>query len=206
VNKFLGDGVMAFWSAFQVDPQQAKKACQAAVDCQAAVAKLNKQAVAAGQPEIGLRLGLATGRAVVGDCGAPPAINDYTVIGDVVNLAARLESANKQFGTSTLINERTFELINGTDVPARHLGRVVVVGQSTPTTIFEVLPPGSPPELIELTQRVVEAFGAGKFDEAKEALDELEKRCGSSGMVDVYRDAIANVRGVFDGVLYLRSK
>jgi adenylate cyclase len=207
VNKFLGDGLMAFWSAFQIDPQQALKASRSSLACQAAVAKLNAEAKAKGHPEIGLRIGVATGRAVVGDCGAPPAINDYTVIGDVVNLAARLESANKQFKTGTLINERTRELIDADDsLAVRPLGKVVVVGQSTPTMLYELLPPDAPKELIELTQKAVEAYAEAKLDEATTILDELEQRFGPGGVVSVYRDAIANVGDVFDGVLHLRSK
>jgi class 3 adenylate cyclase len=206
VNKFLGDGLMAFWSAFAVDPQQATRACDAALRCQAAMARLNQEAQGQGMPAIGLRIGIATGRAVVGDCGAPPAINDYTVIGDTVNLAARLESANKQFGTGVLINGRTRELIEGSPHRVRLLGRMVVAGQSTPVKVFELLPEGAAAALIEVTERAVAAFAAGRFEEARGDLEDLERRFGQEKLAGVYREAIADVGEVFDGVLHLHLK
>ena len=110
VNKFLGDGVMAFWSAFREEPAQAHLACGAALACQETVRKLN--ALNEGEHQaIGLRVGMATGPAIVGDCGAPPDLNDYTVIGDTANLASRLEGANKQFGSGIMINELTHQLL-----------------------------------------------------------------------------------------------
>ncbi|MDG1837220.1 MAG: CHASE2 domain-containing protein [Phycisphaerales bacterium] len=128
LNKFLGDGFLAFWSAFGEQPDQATLACHAAIECQAFMEEINA-ASSDGLPKLGLRIGIATGEAVVGDCGAPPKLNDYTVIGDVANLAARLESANKQFGTPILMDGRTRSLVTSGELPLIEVGPIQVVGR-----------------------------------------------------------------------------
>jgi len=115
VNKFLGDGLMAFWGAFEEDASHADRAVRAAIACVQRIESLNLDAAGSGEPRLTMRFGLASGTVTVGDCGAPPEFSDFTVIGDTVNLAARLESANKQFGTAILINGRTNEMI-GRDI------------------------------------------------------------------------------------------
>jgi adenylate cyclase len=197
---------MAFWSAFEVDPQQAAKACRSALNCQNAVATVNADPDFARIPRIELRVGIATGRAVVGDCGAPPALNDYTVIGDTVNLAARLESANKQFGTRILVNGRTQALLDDENVLIRPIGRIIVAGQTQPVSVYELLPPETSAELIELTELAVAAFADARFEEALRHLAALEERFGSSRLIEIYRRTIANVGDVFDGVLHLQEK
>jgi adenylate cyclase len=159
-------------------------------------------------PHLSLRVGIATGKVVVGDCGAPPALNDYTVIGNAVNLAARLESANKQFGTRILINERTREELEG-QLLVRWIGKVRVVGQKSAVQVYEVLEEDAPREMIELTERAAGAFARGDFAGCLAAWDEFSRRFGPSKLIDVYREAIVEARaagGEFDGVLRLREK
>ncbi|MDG1898574.1 MAG: adenylate/guanylate cyclase domain-containing protein [Phycisphaerales bacterium] len=131
VNKFLGDGLMAFWSAFELQEDQAAKACSAASACTAAIASIEPAM-------LGVRLGIATGEAIVGDCGAPPDLNDYTAIGDTVNLAARLESANKVFSSRILIDEETM-LQAGDTIRSLPLGPIVVFGRSTATRVHALV-------------------------------------------------------------------
>jgi class 3 adenylate cyclase len=204
LNKFLGDGVMAFWSAFTPDVGQAAHACRAAVACQDMVARLNAQPAAKGVPALGLRIGVATGRVVVGDCGAPPALNDYTVIGDAVNLASRLESASKQFGTSNLIDARTREQLGPNDVAVRPIGLVVVVGQTRPVNVFEVLPCDGQDELIALSAGVVETFARRDRDACGKALEAFAARFGETPFVETYREALGEAD--LDGVLRLKEK
>lgn len=215
VNKFLGDGLMAFWSAFEPDPEQAARACRAAIACQKAIVDLQEDESFAGLPRLSARVGIATGPVVVGDCGAPPDLNDYTVIGNAVNLAARLESANKQFGTKVLIDGRTRELLgqsaeNGDidrSLGLRRLGRITVVGQTVPVEIFEVLGPDADTFLIELTEEAVDAFAAGDFIQCLAAIKRLEDKYGHSKLGDAYREGVADgAEGIFDGVLRLRAK
>ena len=135
VNKFLGDGIMAIWGAFATDTPHAERACRAALGCAARLTELAKDPDLA---ELSMRIGIATGVVTIGDCGAPPDLRDYTVIGDSANLAARLESANKQFGTKILVNARTRELASD-QIISRPLGTITVVGQKKPTDVHEVL-------------------------------------------------------------------
>ncbi len=209
VNKFLGDGFMAFWSAFGVEPQQELLAVESALACQRAMAKL-AEGSPADAPKITVRLGIATGIAVVGDCGAPPKLNDYTAIGDVVNLASRLESANKQFGTGILIDGATRAGIaakgQGLAVKFRALGSVVVVGQSKPVDVFEVVGAEADQAWIDATEQAVALFRAGRMSEANESWIAFEAKFGASKLSSAYREAIARGDGASDGVLRLVSK
>ncbi len=199
VNKYLGDGLMAFWSAFRPDPEQATHACQGALAAQAALATvIDPKQVAA-------RMGIASGRVIVGDCGAPPLLHDYTAIGDAINLAARLESANKQFGTKILLDGVTRRAVKDMTLRFRPCGRVVVVGQTTPVDLFELAPPELTEAEIEATARAVEAFARGERSEAEALFRGLAARFGESKLARVYLDALAEPTAL-DGILHLHSK
>lgn len=209
VNKFLGDGFMAFWSAFADEPRQESLAAESAVACQAAMADLARSAPADGA-KVAVRLGIATGIAVVGDCGAPPKLNDYTAIGDVVNLASRLESANKQFGTGILMDGRTYEGMRAQgvsrSVKVRPLGRIVVVGQSVPIEVFELVASDASDAWIEATAHAVDLFRQRDMSASRSAWIAIEEKFGSSKLSKVYLDAIDAGDGAEDGVLHLRAK
>ena len=216
VNKFLGDGFMAFWSAFGDEPRQESLAAESAVACQAAMRELaarSDQNSQAGNPKLSVRIGIATGVAVVGDCGAPPKLNDYTAIGDVVNLSSRLESANKQFGTSILMDgatRRGIEQQGGNpSIKIRPIGLLVVVGQTTPIEVFEIVAADADDAWIAATERAVAFFRDQKLAESRAAWGEFEKSFGASKLSKCYVEAIDAVesgQAVADGVLRLRAK
>ena len=207
VNKFLGDGILAFWSAFGEEPEQGRLSIEAALACQKAVNEIGKRPDRQGLPLVSLRLGMATGKVVIGDCGAPPDLNDYTMIGDSGNLAARLESANKQFGSAILIDGRTAELSKGSGLALLSLGRVVVVGQTIPIDLFEVCLEDDPTSRIATTEAMVLLFTARKFDECRASLANLQKTLpGSKKLVHAFMDALDNPEDLRDGVLRLRAK
>lgn len=207
VNKFLGDGLLAFWSAFGKEPEQGQLAAEAARACQRVVTEIGKRPDRQGLPKVSLRLGIATGTVTIGDCGAPPDLNDYTVIGDSANLAARLESANKQFGTAILFDGRTRELISDAGgLPIVGLGRVVVVGQSHPIDAYTMLVEEPAEGWIEGVGRAVEAFGRADFAACAAAWDEHEARFGTSKVSAPFREAMADEDDLRDGVLRLRAK
>ena len=207
VNKFLGDGILAFWSAFGEEPEQGRLSIEAALACQKAVNEIGKRPDRQGLPLVSLRLGMATGKVVIGDCGAPPDLNDYTMIGDSGNLAARLESANKQFGSSILIDGRTAELAKDSGLALLSLGRVVVVGQTIPIDLFEVCLEDDPTPRIAATESMVRLFTARKFDECRASLANLQKTLpGSKKLVHAFMDALDNPEDLRDGVLRLRAK
>ncbi|MSR33431.1 MAG: CHASE2 domain-containing protein [Phycisphaerales bacterium] len=207
VNKFLGDGILAFWSAFGEEPEQGRLSIEAALACQKIVTEIGKRPDRQGLPIISLRLGMATGKVVIGDCGAPPDLNDYTMIGDSGNLAARLESANKQFGSAILIDGRTAELSKESGLALLSLGRVVVVGQTIPIDLYEVCLEDDPTARIEATEAMVRLFTACQFDECRASLANLLKTLpGSKKLVHAFMDALDNPEDLRDGVLRLRAK
>ena len=174
LNKFLGDGFLAFWSAFGEQPDQATLACHAAIECQNFMEEVNS-ASTNGLPKLGLRIGIATGEAVVGDCGAPPKLNDYTVIGDVANLAARLESANKQFGTPILMDGRTRSLVASDDLPLIEVGPIQVVGREGVIDAWTLAIGPTDGELATHASSLATAIREGDRDTARRALEGMEQ-------------------------------
>jgi class 3 adenylate cyclase len=207
VNKFLGDGLLAFWSAFEPEPEQGQLAAEACRACQRVVKAIGERPDRQSLPKVSLRLGVATGSVTIGDCGAPPDLNDYTVIGDSANLAARLESANKQFGTAILFCGNTRALIRDSGgLAIVSLGRVVVVGQSIPIDLFTMLVEDPQVGWIESVGRAVEAFARGDFPACAAAWDAHEQAFGVSKLTVPFRDALTDPADKRDGVLRLRAK
>jgi adenylate cyclase len=218
VNKFMGDGAMAFWGAPMASDRHATDACLATVDCFAELDRQNVSPEHGDLPPIGMRAGIATGRVIVGDCGAPPRLNDYTVIGDAVNLAARLESANKQMGTRALVTRRTYDMIapEARDrILWRPLGQLRVVGQATPNEILEMVCrkdagwcDDSVRDWVKRTEDAVAAFAAGEIERAMGLWQDLvvAERGSSGALLYVERCAELLESGAEDWVLPLRSK
>jgi adenylate cyclase len=136
VDKFIGDAVMALFGAPLDDPDHAEHAVQAALAMLRELETLNRGWAAEGRPTLAIGVGVNTGDMVAGNIGAE-SIMSYTVIGDAVNLGSRLESLNKQYGTSVIISDATRERLRGR-YDIRALGDVVVKGKSQPVAIFEV--------------------------------------------------------------------
>ena len=135
LDKYVGDEIMAFWGAPLSQPDHAMLACRTAVDMIASLEKLN-----AGLPEekrLRIGIGLNSGEMLVGQIGSESRM-DYTVIGDNVNLGARLEGTNKVYGTSIIISEATLDLVRDR-VVVRELDMVRVKGKHKPVTIYELV-------------------------------------------------------------------
>jgi adenylate cyclase len=139
VDKFVGDMVMALFSAPLDDPDHANHAVQAAVDMVKALGELNRTWVAKGMVQLDIGIGVNSGDMIAGNIGSS-SIMSYTVIGDNVNLGARLESLNKDYKTRIIISDATRARLTG-DFQTRPLGDVVVKGKSTAVRIFEVQVP-----------------------------------------------------------------
>lgn len=139
VDKFIGDAVMAVWGAPLDDAEAERHAVDAALDCFAALERFNTEVVTVkyGLAKIGTRIGINTGPAVVGNMGSSTRLN-YTITGDIVNLAARLEGANKIFGTSIMIGETTARTLRKSHL-LRRLDRLIVKGKTLPVKVFEVI-------------------------------------------------------------------
>jgi adenylate cyclase len=137
VDKFIGDAIMAFWGAPLRDPDAAYNACRAALEMQEKLGKLQSKLQKIANVELLQRVGINSGMCTVGNMGSDAKIN-YTAIGDPVNLASRLEGANKQFGTGILISEYTFQKVTNRIV-TREVDRVIVAGKTEPVRIYELL-------------------------------------------------------------------
>jgi adenylate cyclase len=136
LDKFVGDMVMGLFGAPLDDGDHAEHAVQAALAMSEALDELNQRWAAAGKPPLDIGVGISTGDMVAGNIGSDT-IMSYTVIGDSVNLGARLESLNKDFGTRIIISEATRAHLKGR-YDIRPLGQVTVKGKSKPVAIFEV--------------------------------------------------------------------
>jgi adenylate cyclase len=136
LDKFVGDMVMALFGAPLDDPDHAQHAVDAARAMVQELNRLNAQWAAQGRPVLDIGIGISTGPMIAGNIGSE-AIMSYTVIGDSVNLGARLESLNKEYGTRIIISEATRAALADPD-RCRPLGAVLVKGKTTPVTIYEV--------------------------------------------------------------------
>jgi class 3 adenylate cyclase len=151
VDKFIGDAVMGFWGPpFVPGEMHALLACEAAAELAARFPAFQAEipdllGFKRFTPDIGLRIGIATGEVIVGSVGSEVARN-FTVMGDSVNVASRLEGLNKLYGTRILASEGTAALV-GDAIALREVDRVVVAGRQGPVTVFEVQPAADPDAL-----------------------------------------------------------
>ena len=143
IDKYIGDGVMAFWIApFSVGDAHASDACLSALAQQEAMSALRAQlpeitGMRRNPPKLMICMGIATGEAIVGTIGSSAA-RSYTVIGDTVNLASRLEHINKVYGSSIILSEETYRLSQNV-IEARELDLVTVPGKMEPVRIYEAM-------------------------------------------------------------------
>lgn len=137
IDKYVGDAIVAVFGAPLDDARHAERAVRAALTCCERLAALNAESKAQSSPALAHRIGVNSGRAIVGNVGSPKRFN-YTVIGDAVNLASRLEGANRCFDTSIIASEKTAELA-GPQIVWRELDVVRVKGRAQSVRIFEPL-------------------------------------------------------------------
>lgn len=135
IDKFIGDAVMAFWGAPQAQVDHAARCCRAALGIQRAIAE-SGLTDDLGHP-LQIRIGINSGRMLVGNIGSELRLN-YTVIGDAVNVASRLESANKSYGTQILIGEATERLARGA-VITREIDSIAVYGREEGIAVHELI-------------------------------------------------------------------
>ncbi len=191
VDKYIGDAVMAVFGAPADLPDHAQAACLAALDCHQRLAELNAEAEQHGWPALSIRVGVNTGEMIVGNMGSVRRMN-YTVMGDAVNLASRLEGANKQFGTANLVGPATREQA-GEGLRFRELDLLRVKGKQEPVRIFELVGPADQvaPGVDELSERFAEglaAYRARDWDRAIQVFSSLTERWPDDGPTRTYLD------------------
>ena len=137
IDKYEGDAIIAFWGAPIARPDHALLACRASLEMQHLLVEMRKKWNEEGRAELTTRIGLNTGSMVVGNMGSTHRM-DYTIMGDSVNLASRLEGVNKVYGTAIMISQFTYEDIKN-EIACRELDLIRVVGKAEPVAIYEVL-------------------------------------------------------------------
>jgi adenylate cyclase len=143
LDKYVGDAIMAFFGAPKDDPDHAGKACLCALGMREELKRVNERLISQGIAPMKIGIGINTGDVVVGNVGSERRM-DYTVIGDSVNLASRLEGMNKEFGTTIIISE--FTLAKAPGFETRDLGSVHVKGKERAVTIYELLDTAGVPD------------------------------------------------------------
>ncbi len=137
LDKYIGDAIMAFWGAPISLEDHAAKACSTAIEMRERLNTLREKYSSNPEDQIDIRIGINSGDVVVGNMGSHKRF-DYTVMGDNVNLASRLEGASKQYGTRVIISDKTYNSVKDNFV-VRFLDNVKVKGKSKPTKIFELI-------------------------------------------------------------------
>ena len=158
VDKFIGDAIMAFYGAPIIMPDHPVKACLAAIDMKKRLRELQEQWRKSGVEPIYARMGINTGKAKVGNMGSRTRM-DYTAMGDAVNLASRLEGANKSFDTHAMISGSTYEGAKN-QIDARQLGRIKVVGKQEAVAIYELM--GLKGKLPDRIYEMLEKYNQGR--------------------------------------------
>jgi adenylate cyclase len=220
IDKYIGDAVMAFWVApFSAGDDHARDACHAALAQQQAIAALQSQlpeitGMRRNAPELVIRMGIATGEAVVGTIGSEAA-RSYTVIGDSVNLASRLEGLNKMYGTLILISEETYRLAQA-DFEVRELDFITVAGKTEPVRIYELMAPAgqlepSRAELREGFANVLAAYRKKDWDGAQAAIEECLRIVPDDGPAQAFLERIGQLRSdppgpAWDGIWHHLKK
>ena len=184
IDKYVGDAVMALFGAPLAGAEDAANAVRAALAMRRALSELNAERARAGLPAWETGIGLNTGVAVAGTLGSADRWS-YTVIGDSVNLASRLEGLTKRYGAPIVVSESTRRAA-GSSFVFRTLEEVVVKGRHEPVAVYEVLGEGQAPAWLDDFERGVRCCRAGRWDEARQALERVAAAAPADGPAGLY--------------------
>jgi class 3 adenylate cyclase len=213
VDKYIGDAIMAFWGAPAELEDHAVRACLAALECQKFQTQFNEEIQNEGFPPVYTRIGLNTGDVLVGNVGYEERLN-YTVIGDHVNLASRLEGLNKLYQTKIIISQHTQELL-ADQCLTRPIDYVIVKGKSEPIGVYELLATNGVSDkhrsYAELSAKAFAFYRDRQWDQALTAYERLLQARPHDGpasvMAERCRKYIADPPGAdWQGAIILRDK
>lgn len=170
VDKYIGDAIMAFWGAPLPQSDHAVRAAETALAMKARLGELQTKWQAEGKPEVNIGVGINSGNVIIGNMGSKQRF-DYTVMGDDVNLASRLEGLTKQYGVTILVSEATLGKLGGRFV-TRPIDLVAVKGKTQPVNIFELLEADKRPLATAFTA-ALELYRSRRWDDARTAFEAI---------------------------------
>lgn len=200
IDKYIGDAIMSFWGAPLEDKDHAYHSCAAALKMQKKLLALHTKWIHYGRPVVNQRIGINTGKTVVGNMGAEARLN-YTAIGDAVNLASRLEGVNKEYGTRLLMSGNTYKKVHD-KVLSREMDLVIVMGKTEPVRIYELIALAEEVQT-DATKKFLEYYHNGleayKKRAWKSAIDQLQQA------LSIRRDDIVSNIYIQRSTLFLDS-
>jgi len=195
LDKYIGDAVMAFWGAPFEEPGHAARGCHTALKMMDRVHEMQKKWEAEGKPRLDIGIGLNTGVASVGNMGSVLRYG-YTALGDTVNLSARLEGLNKDYGTHILVNETAYAAVRADGFVFRELDLIRVKGKLQPVVIYELIGRtgepsvyGTPDEVrarLEIFQRAHDLYRKRQWEEAQKTFQTILDRWPDDGPSRTY--------------------
>ena len=203
IDKYIGDALMAIWNAPLDVDNHAQLAIETAQEMEVELKNLNKQLKADGLMELGVGIGINTGDAVVGNMGSNQRF-DYTVLGDSVNLAARLEAQTKEYGVFFMFTEHTLKQIN-TPENLVMLDKIAVKGQTAPVTIYTIL---NDHKYARVVNRMVDAYQNREWATCSNQLEIIKDHNWNNTLAELYAERIKQPMptGDWDGVERKTSK
>jgi len=203
IDKYIGDALMAIWGAPLDIDNHAQLAVETAQEMEIELAKLNKELKADGLMELGVGIGINTGDAVVGNMGSNQRF-DYTVLGDSVNLAARLEAQTKEYGVFFMFTEHTLKQI-ATPENLTMLDKIAVKGQTAPVTIYTIL---NDHKYARVVNRMVDAYQNREWATCSNQIEIIKDHNWNDTLAELYAERIKQPMpaGEWDGVERKTSK
>lgn len=210
LDKFIGDAVMAVWGNVPGTPPatHARNAVHAALDMLASLRQLNTRWTAQGRSEFHIGIGLNFGEVIAADMGSPKK-KEFTVIGDAVNLASRLEGVTKEYGLALILGESVAELVRG-DFPLQTVDLIQVKGKTKPVDTFTVPIPPPDPALLAAYEEAVRHYRAARFADALTQFEKLTASWSDSPLPKIYlercRQLLAAPPDSWTGIWVMKTK
>lgn len=213
LDKYMGDAIMAFFGAPVKRPLHAQEACRCALESLVKLNEIQKEFSKKGLPHIDIGIGINTGDMSVGNMGSN-IVQNYTVMGDSVNLASRLEGINKEYGTRIVISQFTYAEVKDT-FTAREIDRVRVKGKLEPVRIFELISEGAAPadrlESLNVYKSGYDLYQAKNFDQALESFKKTLSLYQNDPVAELYIERCEEYQKEppppdWDGVFVMKTK
>ncbi len=213
LDKYIGDAIMAFWGAPYPQDDHALRACRTGLDMINALQVLQADWHVRDVPRIDIGVGINSGPMLVGNMGSRIRKN-FTIMGDSVNLASRLEGSNREFGTHVIISEGTYNQVRG-NVVARELDLIRVKGKTQPVKVYELLSLAADAEkhldLVTRFEKGLKAYRSGEWQAAIEIFQQVLTDYPQDGPTQVFIERCLNLlahppEGLWDGVFIMKTK